>query len=296
MGCSFYRVINGGILLSKSHSQAEGSVQSASIWRQRGICQSTDRSYTTIWSLSLIKRYQSRCPNSFVQERTTTKWNCLLNGGAEGAKSTTEARRYVKVEARDRESGGEDWLNECHFTLIGMGVIPVYSISPVLLINGVPWDASPGGSFMVKIPTWSTRSSLIKALQPTQQKKLRVLVEWNRHIISFLRSGSGSNSLIEEMDWYGFFPAALSSSHFLFMTEKEKSLDSVYEVNEGLLNEKRNPPLERKKPSILYLTIPASPSSRLTWRLNGLMIHQRAQANSKRLRSGKTGWKSPVCR
>lgn len=30
MGCSFYRVINGGILLSKSHSQAEGSVQSAS--------------------------------------------------------------------------------------------------------------------------------------------------------------------------------------------------------------------------------------------------------------------------
>jgi hypothetical protein len=48
------------------------------------------------------------------------------------------------------------------------------------------------------------------------------------------------------------------------------------------------------------LTIPASPSSRLTWRLNGLMIHQRAQANSKRLRSikGKTGWKYPrlVCR
>lgn len=31
------------------------------------------------------------------------------------------------------------------------------------------------------------------------------------------------------------------------MTEKEKLLDSVYEVNEGLLNEKRNPPLERKK-------------------------------------------------
>jgi len=48
------------------------------------------------------------------------------------------------------------------------------------------------------------------------------------------------------------------------MTEKEKLLDSVYEVNEGLLNEKRNPPLERKKDSILYLTIPASPSSRLT--------------------------------
>lgn len=66
------------------------------------------------------------------------------------------------------------------------------------------------------------------------------------------------------MDFYGFFPAALSSSHFLFMTEKEKLLDSVYEVNEGLLNEKINPPLERKKDSILYLTIPASPSSRLT--------------------------------
>lgn len=31
--------------------------------------------------------------NSFVQERTTTKFNCLLNGGAEWAKSTTEARR-----------------------------------------------------------------------------------------------------------------------------------------------------------------------------------------------------------
>ncbi|KAI3673504.1 hypothetical protein L6452_39625 [Arctium lappa] len=58
--------------------------------------------------------------------------------------------------------------------------------------------------------------------------------------------------------------AALSSSHFLFMTEKEKLLDSVYEVNEGILNEKRNPPLEQKKDSILYLTIPASPSSRLT--------------------------------
>lgn len=122
MGCSFYRVINGGILLSKSHSQAEGSVQSASRWRQRGICQSTDRSSTTIWSLSLRKRYQSRSEQPL---------NCLLNYGAEGAKSTTEARRYVKVEARDRESGGEDWLNECHFTLIGMGVIPVYSISPV---------------------------------------------------------------------------------------------------------------------------------------------------------------------
>lgn len=60
------------------------------------------------------------------------------------------------------------------------------------------------------------------------------------------------------------YPAALSSSHFLFMTEKELLLDSVYEVNEGLLNEKRNPPLERKKSSILYLTIPASLSSRLT--------------------------------
>ncbi|KAI3664500.1 hypothetical protein L1987_89747 [Smallanthus sonchifolius] len=31
-------------------------------------------------------------------------------------------------------------------------------------------------------------------------------------------------------------------------------------MNEGLLNEKRNPPLERKKDSILYLTIPASPA------------------------------------
>lgn len=67
MGCAFYRVINGGILLSKSHSKAEGSVQSASRWRQRGICQSTDRSSTTIWYISLRKRYQSRCPNNFVQ-------------------------------------------------------------------------------------------------------------------------------------------------------------------------------------------------------------------------------------
>lgn len=44
-------------------------------------------------------------------------------------------------------------------------------------------------------------------------------------------------------------------------------------MNEGLLHEKRNLPIERNKPLILYLTIPASPSSRL----NGLIIHQRTQ-------------------
>lgn len=114
MGCSFYRVINGGILL-ESHSQAEGCVQSASRWRQRGICQSTDRSSTTIWFLSLRKRYQSRCPNSFVQERTTTKWNCFLNGGAEGAKSTTEARKKVcesrSQGQREQRRGLIEWMS-----------------------------------------------------------------------------------------------------------------------------------------------------------------------------------------
>lgn len=190
MGCSFYRVINGGILLSKSHSQAEGSVQSASRWRQRGICQSTDRSSTTIWSLSLRKRYQSRCPNSFVQERTTTKllvkWRSGRGKVNDWGQKVCESRSQGQ---RERRRGLIEWMS---FHADRNGVIPVYSISPVLLINGVPWDASPGGSFMVKIPTWSTRSSLIKALQPTQQKKQRVLLEWNRHLISFLRSGSGS--------------------------------------------------------------------------------------------------------
>jgi hypothetical protein len=175
MGCSFYRVINGGILLSKSHSKEEVCSQPVDDARE-GFVKAR---------IGALPRYDLSHWESAIKAavpiasfRSEQPLNCLLNGGAEGAKSTTEARRYVKVEARDRESGGEDWLNECHFTLIGMGVIPVYSISPVLLINGVPWDASPGGSFMVKIPTWSIRSSLIKALQPTQQKKQRVLLEW----------------------------------------------------------------------------------------------------------------------
>lgn len=149
---------------------------------------------------------------------------------------------------------------------------------------------------MVKIPTWSTRSSLIKALQPTQQKKQRVLLEWNRHLISFLRSGPGSSSLIEWIDMDFSQPHC----HHLTSSSWQKRRSCLTQctrwMNEGLLNEKRNPPLERKKDSILYLTIPASPSFRLTWRLNGLMIHQRAQANSKRLRSikGKLGKVSQV--
>lgn len=137
---------------------------------------------------------------------------------------------------------------------------------------------------------------LIKALQPTQQKKLRVLVEWNQHIIKFIRSGSGSNSLIYRRNgliW--IFPSRIVIIS-LPLHDRKGEVAWLSVRGEGLLNEKINPP--RKKPSILYLTIPASPSSRLTWRLNGLMIHQRAQANSKRLRSRKTGWKSPrlVCR
>lgn len=56
--------------------------------------------------ISLIEKALSKpLSPSFRSEQPL---NCLLNGGAEGAKSTTEARRYVKVEARDRESGGED--------------------------------------------------------------------------------------------------------------------------------------------------------------------------------------------
>ena len=55
-------------------------------------------------------RFSSFNPDvkDFPLARIAIWLNCLLNGGAEGAKSTTEARRYVKVEARDRESGGED--------------------------------------------------------------------------------------------------------------------------------------------------------------------------------------------
>lgn len=112
MGCSFYRVINGGILLSKSHSQAEGSVQSASRWRQRGICQSTDRSSTTIWSLSLRKRYQSRCPNSFVQERTTTKllvkWRSGRGKVNDWGQKVCESRSQGQ---RERRRGLIEWMS-----------------------------------------------------------------------------------------------------------------------------------------------------------------------------------------
>ena len=69
-----------------------------------------------------------------------------------------------------------------HFTLIGMGGISVYSIYPFLSY----WSMVCHEMFARriihgedKIPTWSTRSSLIKALQPTQQNKQRVLLEWN---------------------------------------------------------------------------------------------------------------------
>ena len=112
MGCSFYRVINGGILLSKSHSQAESSVQSASRWRQRGICQSTDRSSTTIWSLSLRKRYQSRCPNSFVQKRTTTKllvkWRSGRGQVNDWGQKVCESRSQGQ---RERRRGLIEWMS-----------------------------------------------------------------------------------------------------------------------------------------------------------------------------------------
>lgn len=164
MGCSFYRVINGGILLSKSHSKA---VQSASRWHQRGIFQNTDRGSTAIWYISLRKRYQSRCPNSFVQERTTTKFFFKWRSGR--GKVNDWGQKVCESRSQGQR-GRRRGLLFFHFTLIGMGGISVYSIYPFLSY----WSMVCHEMFARriihgedKIPTWSTRSSLIKALQPT---------------------------------------------------------------------------------------------------------------------------------
>ena len=68
--------------------------------------------------LSLRKRYQSRCPNSFVQERTTTKllvkWRSRRGKVNDWGKKVCESRSQGQ---RERRRG----LIECHFTRIGRG-------------------------------------------------------------------------------------------------------------------------------------------------------------------------------
>ena len=60
--------------------------------------------------ISLIKRRSGAISNSNKVRGANNHSISLyfVNGGAEGAKSTTEARRYVKVEARDRTERAEE--------------------------------------------------------------------------------------------------------------------------------------------------------------------------------------------
>ncbi len=85
---------------------------------------------TAIWYISLRKRYQSRCPNSFVQERTTKK--CILKWRSRRGKVNDWGQKVFESRSQGQRGRRRGLLFFFHFTLIGMGGISVYYIYPFL--------------------------------------------------------------------------------------------------------------------------------------------------------------------
>ncbi|KAK4422953.1 hypothetical protein Salat_1877900 [Sesamum alatum] len=70
------------------------------------VSQPSAKESTSEFPYSSIENIKVAAP--IASFRSEQPLNCFLNVGAKGAKSTTEARRYVKVEAKDKQSGEED--------------------------------------------------------------------------------------------------------------------------------------------------------------------------------------------
>lgn len=132
--------------------------------------------------------------------RSEQPLNCLLNGGAEGAKSTTEARRYVKVSRSQGQRERRRGLIECHFTLIGMG--------PYILFILFYWSMVCHEMLRPEDPSWwRSQHDLLGQVwlkHSNQPKKTSNAYYWNesKSASNFISEvfifGSGSNSIIEK--------------------------------------------------------------------------------------------------
>lgn len=179
MGCSFYRVRNGFLkAIVRLCSQPVDDTREGFFKTRIGALPRYNISH---WE-SAIK--------AAVPFRSEQPLNEFENGGRgkvnDWGQKVCESRSQGQREQRRG-------LLFFHLTLIGMAV---YSISPFLSY----WSMVCHEMFARriihgedKIPTWSTRSSLIKALQPTQQNKQRVLQEWNEIGIKLHFWGSRTN-------------------------------------------------------------------------------------------------------